>query len=147
MTSVFLTDIYTTTLTISTSLVLYLYMDIWKIRWMNEWVKDQMMSTLNTACFVIWTIQAIMSPETLRMVNFACIHSIMSYGVSLRGNQQYSDKIFKIQKRVIRIIISSRMRDSCRGLLKKIRNTALIFSIYLLNINICYKKLTFILYK
>ena len=88
-----------------------------------------------------------MSPETLRMVNFACIHSIMSYGVSLRGNQQYSDKIFKIKKRVIRIITNSRMRDSHRELLKKIRNITLIFSIYLLNINICYKKQTFILYK
>ena len=31
-----LTDIYTTTLTISTSLVLYLYVDIWKIKWVNE---------------------------------------------------------------------------------------------------------------
>jgi len=36
------------------------------------------------------------------------------------GNQQYSDKIFKIQKRVIRIITSSRNRDSCRGLFKKL---------------------------
>ena len=31
-----LTDFYTTTLTISTSLVLYLYMDVQKIKWMNE---------------------------------------------------------------------------------------------------------------
>jgi len=29
---------------------------------------DQMMSKLNTACFIIQTIQAIMSPESLRMV-------------------------------------------------------------------------------
>jgi len=42
---------------------------------------DQMMSKLNTECFVIQTIQAIMSPETLRMVYFAYIHSIMSYGI------------------------------------------------------------------
>jgi len=71
----------------------------------------QMMSKLNTACFVIRTIQAIMSPETLRMVYFAYIHSIMSYGIILGGNQPYCDKIFKIQKRVIRIITNSRMRD------------------------------------
>jgi len=38
LTSVFLTDIYTTTLTISTSLALYLYVDIRKIKWMNEWM-------------------------------------------------------------------------------------------------------------
>ena len=44
---------------------------------------DQTMSKLNTACFVIQTIEAIMSPETLRMVYFAYIHSIMSYGIIL----------------------------------------------------------------
>ena len=58
----------------------------------------QMMSKLNIACFAIRTIQAIMSPETLRMFNFAYIHSIMSYGITAGGKQPYSDKIFKIQK-------------------------------------------------
>jgi len=39
---------------------------------------DQMMSKLNSACFVIWTIQAIMSQEALRMVYFVYIrvHSV-----------------------------------------------------------------------
>jgi len=101
---------------------------------------DRMMSKFNTACFVIRTVQAIMSPETLRMVYFAHIHSIMSYGIILVGNQPYSDKLFKIQKRVIRIITNSRMKDSRRELFKKIRNTTLIFPIYFLNINICYIK-------
>jgi len=73
-----------------------------------------MMSKLNKACFVIQTIQAIMPLETLRMVYFAYIHSIISYRIIFLGNQPYIDKIFKIQKRVIRIITSSRMRDSCR---------------------------------
>ena len=44
---------------------------------------DQMMSKLHTACFIIGTIQTITSPETLRMVYFAYIHSIMSYGIIL----------------------------------------------------------------
>jgi len=37
-----------------------------------------MMSKLNTVCFVIQSLQAIMSTETLRMVYFAYVHSIMS---------------------------------------------------------------------
>ena len=44
---------------------------------------DQTMSKLKIVCFVIRTIQVIMSPETLRVVNFAYIHSIMSYGIIL----------------------------------------------------------------
>jgi len=39
---------------------------------------DQMMSKLNTTCFVIRMIQDIMSLETLKMVYFAYIHSIIS---------------------------------------------------------------------
>ena len=77
-----------------------------------------MMSKLNTACFAVQMIQVIMSQETLRMVYFAYIHSFMSYGIIFWGNQPYSDKIFKIQKRVIRIMTNSRMRDSRRELLK-----------------------------
>ena len=91
---------------------------------------------MNTACFVIRTIQAIMSPETLRMVYFAYIHSIMSYGIIWwGGNQPYSDKIFKIKKRVIRIITSSRMRDSCRELFKELEILPL-YSQYIFSISI-----------
>jgi len=96
---------------------------------------DQMMSKLNTAYFVIRTIQAIMSPETLRIVCFAYIHSIMSYGIILGGIQTYSDKIFKIQKRVIRIITSSRMRDSYMELFKKLELLTL-YSQYIFSVSI-----------
>jgi hypothetical protein len=70
---------------------------------------DQMASKLNKACFEIRTIKAIMSPETMKMVYFAYFHSILSYGITFLGNQLHSDKIYKIQKRVIRIITNSRM--------------------------------------
>jgi hypothetical protein len=36
-----------------------------------------------------------MSQETLRMVYFAYVHSVMSYGIILGGNQPHSEKIFK----------------------------------------------------
>jgi hypothetical protein len=81
---------------------------------------DQMMSKFNSACFVIQKIQAVMSKKNLRMVYIACVHSFMSYGIILGGNQPHSEKIFKIQKKVIRIITNSRARDSCRELFKKL---------------------------
>jgi hypothetical protein len=76
-----------------------------------------------------------MCPETLRMVYFAYIRSIMSYGIIFGGNQPYSDKIFKIQRRVIRIITNSRMRDSCRELFKKLEILPL-YSQYIFSISI-----------
>jgi len=94
-----------------------------------------MMSKLNTACFVIRSLQAIMSTETIRMVYFAYVHSIMSYGIILGGNQPYSDKIFKIQKRVIRIIPNSRMRNSCRELFQRLEIVPL-YSQYIFSLSI-----------
>ena len=100
----------------------------------------QIMSKLNSACFVIWTIQAKMSTETLRMVYFAYVHSIMSYGIFLGGNQPHSEKIFKIQKKVIRIITNSRARDSCRELFKKLEILPLYTQYIFFCINICDEK-------
>jgi hypothetical protein len=90
---------------------------------------DHIMSKLNTACFVI----RIMSTETLRMVYFAYVHSIISFGIIFGENQPHSEKIFKLQKRVIRVITHSRMRDSCRELFKRLEilplYTKFIFSL------------------
>jgi hypothetical protein len=61
-----------------------------------------------------------MSQETLRMFYFVFIYSIMSYGIIFWGNQPHSEKISKIQKRVMRIITNSRARDSCQELFKKL---------------------------
>jgi hypothetical protein len=79
-----------------------------------------------------------MSPEALRMVYFAYRHLVMSYEIWDNlggGNQPYSDKIFKIQKMVIRIITNSRMRDSCRELFKKLEILPL-YSQYIFSVSI-----------
>jgi len=65
---------------------------------------DHIMSKLNTACFAVRMLQPIMSSETLGMVNFVYVHSILSFGIIFWGNQPHSEKIFKLQKRAIRII-------------------------------------------
>jgi hypothetical protein len=96
---------------------------------------DHIMSRLNTACFVIRTIQAIMSTETLRMVYFAYVQSILSFGIILGGNQPYSEKIFKLQKRVVGIITHSRTRDSCRELFKRLE-ILLLYSQYVFSLSI-----------
>jgi hypothetical protein len=58
----------------------------------------------------------------------------MSYGITFWGNQLYSDKIFKIQKRAIRIITNSRMRDPYRELFKKLEILPL-YSQYIFSIS------------
>ena len=91
---------------------------------------DQMMSKVNTACFVIRTIQMMMPQETLRIVYFAYTHSVMSNGIILGGNQPHSEKIFKIQKRVIRIITNS--ETHVRNCLKNWKYCPYIHNIFFL---------------
>ena len=58
--------------------------------------------------------------KVLRSTYFSYAHSIMSYGLIFWGNSTDSDDIFKIQKRIIRIITNSNKNASCRELFKKL---------------------------
>ena len=44
----------------------------------------------------------------------------MTYGIIFWGNSVHSQYIFKIQKRVIRLIANFGIRDSCRGAFKEL---------------------------
>jgi len=45
----------------------------------------------------------------------------MTYGLIFWGNSHYSSIIFRLQKRIIRIIVGIRGRDSCREHFKKLK--------------------------
>jgi hypothetical protein len=98
---------------------------------------DQMIFKLNTAWFVVRTIQSMMSQETLRKIYFAYVHSIMSYGIIFWGNLPYNEKTFKIQEKVIRIITNSKARDSCREMFKRTEILPLYSQYIFFFINIC----------
>jgi hypothetical protein len=61
-----------------------------------------------------------MSLKVLRSTYFSYAHSVMSYGLIFWGNSTDSDDIFRIQKRIIRIITNSNKNASCRELFKKL---------------------------
>jgi hypothetical protein len=62
-----------------------------------------------------------MSQDMMKMVYYAYFHSAKSYGIILWGNPTDITRIFKMQKRAIRIITGSRNRDSCRDLFKNLK--------------------------
>jgi hypothetical protein len=79
---------------------------------------DQMIPKLNKASYLIRFLKPLLSFESLKMVYFSLVHSII--GIIFRGISTYSKIIFKIQKRIIRIITSVSSRDSCRDIFKKL---------------------------
>jgi hypothetical protein len=60
-----------------------------------------------------------MSSETLRMVYFSYFHCMIKYGLIFWGNSTNISRVFKLQKKVIRIISGVGPADSCRGLFRK----------------------------
>jgi hypothetical protein len=73
-----------------------------KLSWKNH--IDYLVTNLSSSCFIMRTIKPIMSQKSLRMIYFAYVHSIMTYGIIFWGNSPYSIKIFRIQKKVVRIV-------------------------------------------
>ena len=74
---------------------------------------DQVINKVYVACCAVQDIKSLVSQDTLRIIYFVHIHSILSYGIIFLGNSSYSNKVFILQKKIVRIITNTRARDSC----------------------------------
>jgi hypothetical protein len=96
---------------------------------------DEIIPKLNKASYVIRSVKPFISLEVLRTIYFSLVHSIITYGLIFWGTSAYSQVIFKIQKRIVRVIMNSNSKDSCCDLFKKLcilpLNAQYIFSILL----------------
>jgi hypothetical protein len=81
---------------------------------------DQLIPKLCSACYTIRTVKPFMCQENLKSVYYSYFHSLITYGIIFWGNSSHSFHVFRLQKRVIRIITRSRPRDSCTQLFKKL---------------------------
>ena len=79
---------------------------------------DQIMTSLSSACYALRIVTPLMAEDTLKMIYYAYVHSILTYGIIFWGNSPQSNYIFKMQKRIIRIMTKSNKRESCRQLFK-----------------------------
>lgn len=71
---------------------------------------------LNKACFAIRAIKPFVSLDSIKMIYYSYVHSILKYGIIFWGNAPSSINIFKIQKRIIRVMSGSGKFVSCRDL-------------------------------
>jgi hypothetical protein len=81
---------------------------------------DTIVPKLSSACFAIRAVKPILSQGSLKMIYFSCFHSIMSYGLVFWGNSYHSNTILKLQKKIIRIMMGIRDRESCREYFSKL---------------------------
>jgi hypothetical protein len=52
------------------------------------------------------------------MVYYAYFHLIIAYGLLFWGNSSHRIEVFRLQKKMIRIVMEARSRDSCTELFK-----------------------------
>jgi hypothetical protein len=100
---------------------------------------SELTSRLNKICYAIRPIKPFMSLDVLRSTYFLYVHSIISYRIIFWGNPSHREEIFKIQKRIIRIITNSSKNASCRQLFKEL-NILPIQSQYILSILLFFTK-------
>jgi hypothetical protein len=109
---------------------------------------DYVMKKISTACYALRNIKYFIPLDTLKLIYFAHIHSVISYGIIIWGgsscNCNYNlfqvpinpvlqikdvehvkmscvNKVFILQKKAIRIITNSRTKESCRDLFKNLK--------------------------
>jgi hypothetical protein len=83
-----------------------------------EFHTEQALIKLSSACYAMKVVTPLIGDKTLRMIYFAYVHSLLSYGITLWGNSPHSYSVFRMQKHVLRIMTKSGYRDSRRQLFK-----------------------------
>ena len=73
-------------------------------------------SKLSSACYAMRTIKPYVAANTLKTIYYSYFHSIMTYGLLFWGNSPDSIKIFRLQKKIIRIMMGCKNTESCKKL-------------------------------
>jgi len=82
---------------------------------------DTILRKLSSASIALRIIKTFLSQDSLKMVYYSYFHSMTTYGLIFWGNSHHSNIIFRLQKRIIKINVGIRGRDSCREHFKKLR--------------------------
>lgn len=80
----------------------------------------ELLKSLNKSIFAMRMMSDIGDIKIKKLAYFAYFHSIMSYGIIFWGNSSNQPKVFRVQKRVIRLICGVNSRTSCRNLFKEL---------------------------
>ena len=98
---------------------------------------DHLINKLSTACYVIRSVKPYMNTNAIIMIYHSLFHAIMTYGIIFWGNPSHNIKVFRMQKKAIRIIMGCSNRESCRNLFKELIILPLMSQYTLLYLHLC----------
>jgi len=82
---------------------------------------DKIVAKLSSACFAMRSVKPFVSQQTQKVIYYSHFHSIISYSLIFWCNSAPSSRVFRLQKRIIRIMTGSRKGDSCRKLFTRLK--------------------------
>jgi hypothetical protein len=100
---------------------------------------DKILPKLCSACFAMRSVKPCVSQQMLKAIYYSYFNSMMSYGIIFWGHSAGSIRVFRLQKRIIRIMMGCKSRDSCRKLFINLKITTAL-SVYSLPSLVCDKK-------
>lgn len=83
-----------------------------KLKWTEH--VNQVCSKLSSQLFLLRQLKHSVSADSLRVAYFSLFHAHITYGILLWGNSSQSHKVFKYQKKAIRVLAGVSLRESCR---------------------------------
>jgi hypothetical protein len=72
---------------------------------------EAMVPKLSSATFAMRVVQLFLSLDYLKLIYYSYFHSISTYGIIFWGNTPHSYVIFRMQKRIVKIMVGIRNRD------------------------------------
>lgn len=81
---------------------------------------DYLNQKLRSITFVFLHLRDNVPFETLKIVYYGYVESLLRYGITLWGLAPGIDVVFRLQKRILRIMTNTHPRDSCRPLFTKL---------------------------
>jgi hypothetical protein len=79
----------------------------------------QLIKKMTTAGYALRFVKHSLPIDTLKIIYYASVHSIMSYGIIFWATSTDANKVFLTQKKILRIIYNIGPRDSCRKIFKE----------------------------
>jgi len=80
---------------------------------------ENLLGKLNSACYQMLCLRDTLDIKTRLMVYYGYFYSIMQYGIEFWGFSPGADRIFKVQKKFLRIMTYAPWKSSCKPIFKK----------------------------
>ena len=76
---------------------------------------DKVTTTMSKLCFLFRGLKKTTDDCVLNAAYYGKVYSLMKFGVLFWGNSTHSDRVFLMQKKIVRIMFGLSYRESCRS--------------------------------